>query len=101
MNSQLRGLLTTLDCPSSKVHNAGNDANFTLQALLLLAYYGLRPSVSSPSVIRYLTYFKALGLEPLPNTTARNEMLRTLNPRYEDCTLNALDIGSISFVDGF
>ena len=72
MNFQLRGLLTTLDCPSSKVHNAGNDANFTLRALLLLAYYGLRPSVSSPSVIRHLTCFKALGQSLFP--TQHQEM---------------------------
>lgn len=32
----LRDLLILLDCPFNKLHNAGNDANFTLRALLLL-----------------------------------------------------------------
>jgi hypothetical protein len=99
MNFKLQGLLKTLGCPNENIHNAGNDANFALRAFLLLAYYGLRPSVSSPDEIRYLAYFKALGLEPLPDITQRNAMLRAIKPRYEDCTLNALDIGSISFFD--
>lgn len=30
-------LLTELECPHNWLHNAGNDANFTLRALLLLA----------------------------------------------------------------
>lgn len=30
-------LLTEMDCPYSRLHNAGNDANFTLRALILLA----------------------------------------------------------------
>lgn len=30
-------LLTELECPHSWLHNAGNDANYTLRALLLLA----------------------------------------------------------------
>lgn len=30
-------LLTEVECPHSWLHNAGNDANFTLRALLLLA----------------------------------------------------------------
>jgi hypothetical protein len=66
MNFKLQGLLKTLGCPNENIHNAGNDANFALRAFLLLTYYGLRPSVSSPDEIRYLAYFKALGLEPLP-----------------------------------
>jgi hypothetical protein len=99
MNFRLQGLLQTLNCPNKNLHNAGNDANFGLRALLLLAYYGLRPSASSPNAIRKLTSFKALGLKPLPDTTQRNEMLRALKLRCEDWTLNALKIGSISFFD--
>lgn len=34
---RLGELLTVLDCPHSWLHNGGNDANFTLKALLLLA----------------------------------------------------------------
>jgi hypothetical protein len=99
MNFRLQGLLQTLHCPDKNLHNAGNDANFALRALLLLAYYGLRPSASSADAICMLTSFKALALEPLPDTTKRNAMLRALKPRCEDWTLNALEIGTISFFD--
>ena len=36
-NGSLRDLLILLECPFKKLHIAGNDANFTLRALLLLA----------------------------------------------------------------
>lgn len=35
-------LLTELECPHNWLHNAGNDANFTLRALLLLAVRSCR-----------------------------------------------------------
>ncbi|CZR69232.1 uncharacterized protein PAC_19132 [Phialocephala subalpina] len=111
MNFQLHGLLKTLNCPLEHIHNAGNDANFTPRALLLLAYYGLRPYFCSSSILRdcivlpacsrgcipMLEGFKALTLEPLPDTTQRNEMLRKSELQCEDWALHALDMGSISF----
>jgi hypothetical protein len=100
MSFQLQGLLQTLQCPTKNLHNAGNDANFALRALLLLAYYGLRPSLSSPDAIQRLASLKALALEPLPDTTQRNAILRASRYRCEDWTLNALDIGTVSFFDG-
>lgn len=99
LNFRLGSLLKMLNCPNENLHNAGNDANFALRAPLLLVYYGLRPSASSPDAIRSLTYFKALGLEPLPDTTWRNAMLRALRRRSEDFTSQALDMGGIIFFD--
>ncbi|MCJ1328290.1 hypothetical protein MMC10_004966 [Thelotrema lepadinum] len=37
----LMGLLQRVECPFNRLHSAGNDANFTLRALLLLAVRGL------------------------------------------------------------
>ncbi|RMJ16832.1 hypothetical protein CDV36_003455 [Fusarium kuroshium] len=37
---KLRSLLQWLGCPFNRLHSAGNDANFTLKAALLLATYG-------------------------------------------------------------
>jgi hypothetical protein len=101
MNFRLRGLLKILGCPNENLHNAGNDANYALRALLTLSYYGLRSSTSLPYEIRYLAHFKALGLEPLPDTKRRNTVLRALIPRHEDFTSYALDIGGISLFDDY
>ncbi|KIN07409.1 hypothetical protein OIDMADRAFT_47317 [Oidiodendron maius Zn] len=100
IKSSLYHLLKILDCPHENMHIAGNDANYTLRALLLLTYYGLRPLVSCLDAIKYLKYFKYLGLERLPDITERNAMIRASKPvwRREDFTLIALDSGSISFL---
>lgn len=97
MNFRLRKLLQMLQCPDENCHNAGNDANFTLRALLMLAYYGLRPYASSPEAIRILNSFKVLGLDPLPDVSERNAKIRASRVPCEDYTLHALDIGCISF----
>jgi hypothetical protein len=102
IKSGLYNLLKILDCPHENMHTAGNDANYALRALLLLAYYGLRPLVSSSHLdtIQYLKHFKDLGLERLPDITQRNAMIRASKRigRYEDHTLITLDSGSISFL---
>jgi hypothetical protein len=103
IKSGLFFLLKLLDCPHDNMHTAGNDANYALRALLVLAYYGLRPLVSSSRLdaIQYLKHFKDLGLERLPDITQRNAMIRAskrIIGRYEDCTLIALDSGTISFL---
>jgi hypothetical protein len=36
-DGSLRGILEALQCPFNNLHSAGNDANFTLRCLLLLA----------------------------------------------------------------
>ncbi|KAE9372154.1 hypothetical protein N431DRAFT_237456 [Stipitochalara longipes BDJ] len=98
MNFRLQSLLDILRCPNQNLYNAGNDANFTLRALLLLAYYGLRPSASLSNAEK-LASLKNLAMEPIPDTTERNAILRAMKFRCEDWTLNALDIGAISFFD--
>ncbi|KAN0110313.1 hypothetical protein V8E51_006700 [Hyaloscypha variabilis] len=97
-NFGLESLLRYLQCPSQNLHNAGNDANFTLRALLLLAYYGLRKSASSSDAGK-LASLKNLAMEPLPDITKRNAMWRATKFRCEDWTLNALDMGTLSFFD--
>lgn len=69
IKSSLYYLLKLLDCPHENMHIAGNDANCTLQASLLLTYYGLRKLVSCLEAIQYLKYFKNLGLQRLPDIT--------------------------------
>lgn len=99
IKSSLHNLLKILGCPHENMHIAGNDANYTLRALLLLTYYGLRPLVSYLDAIQFLKYFKDLGLERLPDITERNATIRASKPgwRHKDLTLIALDSGSISF----
>lgn len=97
-NFRLESLLQYLQCPYQNLHNAGNDANFTLRALLLLAYYGLRKSASS-SVTGKLASLWDLAMEPVPNITLRNAMWRATKVQCEDWTLNALDMGILSLFD--
>lgn len=58
----LRRLLLTLGCPFTKLHCGGNDADFTLKALLLLAVEALNKS----EVERRLAIIKEIALSPLP-----------------------------------
>jgi hypothetical protein len=101
MSFRLQGLLHILQCPTENLHNAGNDANFALPALLVLAYYGLRPSLSSPDAIRRLASLKPMALDTLPDTTRRNAMLRASKIICEDWALNALEMETIYFFDGY
>ncbi|KAG9193602.1 hypothetical protein G6011_03637 [Alternaria panax] len=59
----LRGLLKELDCPHSRLHCAGNDANFTLKALLLLTAKDLEKQDGDKGMIRLLRQF---GRQELP-----------------------------------
>jgi hypothetical protein len=60
----LRRLLLTLGCPFTKLHCGGNDANFTLKALLLLA---VRDYVIQSGIERRLAIIKEIALSPLPH----------------------------------
>lgn len=60
----LRRLLLTLGCPFTKLHCGGNDANFTLKALLLLA---VRSCVKQSGIERRLASMKEIALSPLPH----------------------------------
>lgn len=93
----LKGLITTLGCPSAKSHHAGNDADSALRAFLLSTYYGLRPSASSLDTTRVLDNLKNLAFDPVPDTTHRNALHRKLRGLCEDYTLHALEAGSIFF----
>ncbi|CAN9224782.1 unnamed protein product [Alternaria sp. RS040] len=59
----LRNLLRKLDCPHSRLHCAGNDANFTMKALLLLAAKKLEKEGGDRSMIDLL---RRLGRRELP-----------------------------------
>lgn len=59
----LRDLLRKLNCPHSRLHCAGNDANFTLKALLLLAAQKLEKEDGDKSMIDVL---RRLGRRELP-----------------------------------
>ncbi|KAK6333219.1 hypothetical protein TWF718_011041 [Orbilia javanica] len=79
-NHTLRYLLTYFECPFNKLHCAGNDANFTLRLLLLLAIYPLRiasaQSVRSEAVLddksvfpyqkKVFTKLQEISRSPLP-----------------------------------
>jgi hypothetical protein len=60
---KLRHLLLTLGCPFTKLHCGGNDANFTLKALLLLA---AKNCIRQTGVERRLAIIKEIALSSLP-----------------------------------
>ena len=62
-SSTLRRLLLTLGCPFIKLHCGGNDANFTLKALLLLV---AKTYNGQTGVERRLAIIKEIALSPLP-----------------------------------
>jgi hypothetical protein len=59
----LRRLLLALGCPFIKLHRGGNDTNFTLKAVLLLA---IRNCVESEFKGR-VAVMQKIALSPLPN----------------------------------
>ena len=64
---RLKGLLAKLGLVVEGCHVAGNDANFTLRALLLLAVEGFRMfDVSNEHTKEILQTIRAIGLESLP-----------------------------------
>ncbi|XMA12859.1 hypothetical protein WAI453_005650 [Rhynchosporium graminicola] len=93
----LRSLLSLLGLPVKEMHNAGNDANYTLRALLLLCRYDLHPSLKKS--VQTLEYFRSIAFEPLPDTTSRNALWRSVKIRRADKTLEALNLGGLTFFD--
>lgn len=64
----LRAVLLKLGCPYERLHCAGNDANFTLRALLLLAVQ--TPTEQSGLCPEKLAVLRAIALSTLPGTDA-------------------------------
>lgn len=64
-------LLKELDCPHDKLHNAGNDATFTLRALLLLAVRS--QGDDDASATQPLAYLQSIASLPLPIRTPIDE----------------------------
>ncbi|KAL2069378.1 hypothetical protein VTL71DRAFT_14055 [Oculimacula yallundae] len=94
----LCSLLNILELPSKELHNAGNDANYALRALLVLCSYGVSPL--SAKSIGTLDYFKGIAFEPLPDTTERNARLRSLKSWCTDLVpLYSLDVGGLNLFD--
>lgn len=70
------GSLTSLlddKIPYAKLHNAGNDAQFTLQALLLLAYVSTSSSASRAVPWSRMQVLKKIARARLPELERRNE----------------------------
>lgn len=59
----LQDLLLKLGCPFAKLHCGGNDANFTMKALLLLA---IRDCITQPGLEKKLAILEQIALQPLP-----------------------------------
>jgi DNA polymerase III epsilon subunit-like protein len=70
MNLSTLGRLEQLGCPksSARLHNAGNDANFTLRALILLAIKGYDEQTLDTSRVEEerVDALRAVAMTPLP-----------------------------------
>jgi hypothetical protein len=64
--ASLKELLTILECPSQYMHVAGNDANFTLRALLMLSVRDLDPAQCTKAQLTAMSTFKAVAQFPRP-----------------------------------
>lgn len=62
-NGALNRLLRELECPHSKLHCAGNDANFTLKALLLLAVKKLGKQGKNKDMVEIMRH---IGQQEIP-----------------------------------
>ncbi|KUJ08111.1 uncharacterized protein LY89DRAFT_349939 [Mollisia scopiformis] len=78
--STLGRLLGELECPksSAKLHNAGNDANFTLRALILLAIKGyeqqrLRTLMVGDEQVSRVLSLRSIAMTPLPGVRKPKE----------------------------
>ena len=84
----LRRLLLTLGCPFTKLHCGGNDANFTLKALLLLA---VGDCITQPGTERRLATMKEICLNPLSHhVRLQTEITEVLNFSRTDPQIKAL-----------
>ncbi|KAL9618561.1 MAG: hypothetical protein Q9160_006745 [Pyrenula sp. 1 TL-2023] len=64
-------LLRRFDCPYRYLHNAGNDATFTLRVLLLMAAKLGQSSAHSSLEMTRLARLKEIALAPFPDVQAR------------------------------
>jgi hypothetical protein len=64
----LKELLVRLECPSGRccIHVAGNDANFTLRALLMLSIRDLDIAIYSKEQLTAVETIKAVAQFPRP-----------------------------------
>jgi hypothetical protein len=69
---RLGELLTELGCPHNWLHNGGNDAHFTLRALLLLA---VKASLNQVQGNAKLALLEDLALSPMPSISPGEEEL--------------------------
>ncbi|KAK6521591.1 hypothetical protein TWF506_001803 [Arthrobotrys conoides] len=65
-NESLHNLLKYFNCPFDRLHCAGNDANFTLRLLLLLAIYPLKKVTLQPDQEEIVKNLKNIAYNPLP-----------------------------------
>ncbi|PMD22731.1 hypothetical protein NA56DRAFT_72974 [Hyaloscypha hepaticicola] len=63
----LENVLRIIRYPHKRLHIGGNDANFTLRALLLLAVESYRHELLDDLSLANLELFRAIGRSPLPN----------------------------------
>ncbi len=64
---RLNNLLRRLQCPYDKLHTAGNDANFTLRVVLLLAIESCREELLDSAARERLYRIETMARAPLPN----------------------------------
>ncbi len=101
----LADLLQTLGCPCHNVHVAGNDANFTLRALLLL---GLKTQDGATDLnyvqVKTLRILENIARQPLPNISERLAEKRKSNRQERECqdwaeSIGMMDIGDCPLFD--
>lgn len=90
----LGDLLLSLGCPFNRLHCAGNDANFTLRALLLLAAQGLaNQQQSEDGESETLVILRQISTSPIPpwvdpevQALANRERRREKSRKYQSKT---------------
>ncbi|MCJ1324248.1 hypothetical protein MMC10_000910 [Thelotrema lepadinum] len=84
-NISLRDLLVRLQCPWDKLHNAGNDAHFSLRALLLLAVKDL--TAADQTVEESLTSIETIASLPVPHKLTPDEKALKRKRQWYEKTL--------------
>lgn len=82
-------------------HNADNNSNFALRALLLLSYNGHCPDTSSLQTLRTLVYLKRLAEEPVADTRQRNTGWRATRLKSRDSGEDVLSNSVDSILEGY
>jgi hypothetical protein len=82
-------LLDELECPTASLHNAGNDANFTLRALILLAIKGykmqeLNTLSAKENIAARIEALQYVSTTPLPGVKrqSKGNLGRKLSQRH-------------------